>query len=273
MTVDNEFKPEPAELLDVDRLTFDTKLYRLRFVDDAMQQQFSFTPGQFVEVGVAGAGEAPISITSPPSDTDYFELCIKTVGRLTNLLADRTTGDRVAVRGPYGIGFPMDDLRGRDILFIAGGIGLAPLRSLIKTVLARPDDYGDLHILYGARGPDHIIFREELETWRRAASVHLTVDEEAAGWDGHVGFVSDLIAALDLPSRPRAVVCGPPAMFKPTVAELQERGVNEVNIAVSVERRMKCGIGKCGNCIAGGDTYVCLEGPVFTYEEYQELSL
>ncbi len=273
MTVDNEFKPAPAELIDVERLTFDTKLYRLRFLDDAIQQRFTFTPGQFVEVGVAGAGEAPISITSPPSDTDFFELCIKTVGRLTNLLANREAGDRVAVRGPYGIGFPMDDLKERDILFIAGGIGLAPLRSLIKTVLANQEDYGELHILYGARGPDHVIFRDELEAWRRDASVHLTVDEGDAGWDGHVGFVSDLIETLDLPPHPRAVVCGPPAMFKPTVTELQERGVDEVNIAVSVERRMKCGIGKCGNCIAGGDTYVCLEGPVFTYEEYQELSL
>jgi len=271
--MDNEFKPEPAELIDIQRLSFDTKLYSLRFIDEAVQQQFSFTPGQFVEVGVAGAGEAPISITSPPHTKDHVELCIKTVGRLTNLLAGKQVGDRVGIRGPYGIGFPVDDLRGRDIVFIAGGIGLAPLRSLIKTVLAHPDDYGELRILYGARGPDHIIFREELEAWRRHAAVHVTVDEGDASWDGTVGYVSELVAALDLPRRARAVVCGPPAMFEPTVAELQRQEVEEVNIAVSVERRMKCGIGKCGNCIAGGETYVCLEGPVFTYEEYQELSL
>ncbi len=271
--MDNEFKPQPAELIDIQRLSFDTRLYSLRFIDEAVQQQFSFTPGQFVEVGVAGAGEAPISITSPSHTKDHVELCIKTVGRLTNLLAGKQVGDRVGIRGPYGIGFPVDHLRGRDIVFIAGGIGLAPLRSLIKTVLARPDDYGELHILYGARGPDHIIFREELEAWRRQAAVHVTVDEGDASWDGNVGFVSELVAALDLPRRARAVVCGPPAMFEPTVAELQRQEVEEVNIAVSVERRMKCGIGKCGNCIAGGETYVCLEGPVFTYEEYQELSL
>ena len=273
MTRDNEFQPNPAELIDIEPLSFDTKLYRLRFVDDEVQHAFSFTPGQFVEISVAGAGEAPISLTSPPHVTDHFELCIKTVGRLTHLLDGKTVGDRVGVRGPYGIGFPLNHLVGRDIVFIAGGIGLAPLRSLIKTVLAAPEQYGNLHILYGARGPEHIIFREDLEAWRRQATVHITVDEGDAAWTGNVGFVSDLVASLDLPRRARAVVCGPPAMFKPTVAELQNQDVKEVNIAVSVERRMKCGIGKCGNCIAGGETYVCLEGPVFTYEEYQELSL
>ena len=273
MTRDNEFRPNPAELIAIEPLSSDTKLYRLRFVDDEVQRTFSFTPGQFVEISVAGAGEAPISLTSPPHVTDHFELCIKTVGRLTNLLAGKTVGDRVGVRGPYGIGFPLDHLLGRDVVFIAGGIGLAPLRSLIKTVLAASEQYGDLYILYGARNPDELIFVDELMEWEQHAEVRMIVDKGDETWDGCVGFVSDLVRQMDLERNSRAIVCGPPAMFEPTVAELQKKDINEVDIAVSVERRMKCGIGKCGNCIAGGETYVCLEGPVFTYEEYQELSL
>lgn len=270
--MDNEFLPHPAVIQRIVSLSPDTKLYHLRFKNPRRQENFTFQPGQFVELSLAGVGEAPISLTSSPLVRDHFELCIKRVGRLTEFLDSLGKGDTVAIRGPYGNGFPLEQLYGYHLVFVAGGIGLAPLRSLITTVLAEKEKFGTLRILYGARTPDEIIFREELKHWQQHAEVQVTVDHGDENWKGPVGFVSQLVEQVEIASPSSAVVCGPPAMFKPTVEKLQEKGIEKVNVSISAERRMKCGIGKCGNCIAGGEVYVCLEGPVFAYEDYQRIS-
>jgi len=270
--MDNEFLPHPAVIRRIVPLSPDTKLYHLEFKDPRRQKDFTFQPGQFVELSLAGLGEAPISLTSSPLTRDHFQLCIKRVGRLTDFLDSLGEGRTVAVRGPYGNGFPLEQLYGFDLVFVAGGIGLAPLRSLITTVLAEPHKFGTLQIFYGARNPDEIIFREELEQWQQHADVQVTVDRGDESWQGPVGYVSQLVEQAEVSPHSSAVVCGPPAMFKPTVDKLREKGVEKVNVSISAERRMKCGIGKCGNCIAGGEVYVCLEGPVFTYEDYQRIS-
>ena len=270
--MDNEFLPFPAELVDVKALTKDTKLYRIRFADEQKQKSFSFKPGQFVEISVAGFGEAPISITSPPSTTEYFELCIKKVGKLTEKIHRMKKGDIVGIRGPYGNGFSIEQLYGFNPIFIAGGIGLAPLRSLIKEVFAERDKFGTISIFFGARRPGEIIFKDELKEWEKMAEVKITVDTADDRWDGHVGFVSQLVEKANISDNSFAVICGPPAMFEPTVEQLKKKGIEDIQVSVSAERRMKCGIGKCGHCIAGGEVYVCLEGPVFTYDRYQEIS-
>ncbi len=270
--MDNEFLPLPAELASVESLTRDTKLYRIRFIDKDIQDKFSFKPGQFVEISIAGIGEAPISISSPPVINEYFELCIKKVGRLTDKLHTMKAGDRVGIRGPYGNGFSVEQLHRFNLIFIAGGIGLAPLRSLIKTVLSEREKFGSIRIFFGAKEPDEIIFKDDLQEWKQYADVEVTVDKGNENWDGHIGFVSELVERTEVSPHSYAVICGPPSMFGPTVDKLKDKGIEEVNVTVSAERKMQCGVGKCGHCIAGGKVYICLEGPVFTYEKYQEIS-
>ena len=272
ITMDNEFLPFPAEIVDLETLNGDTKLYRIRFADEQMQRDFSFKPGQFVEISIAGIGEAPISISSSPNLKDYFELCIKKVGRLTEVLHKMKEGDIVGIRGPYGNGFSVEQLYGMNVIFIAGGIGLAPLRSLIEQVIYEREKFGFLKIFVGARTPADIIFKKEFEKWRERAEVEVTVDRGNENWQGHVGFVSELVAHSEIMPNSCAVICGPPAMFDPTVEQLRKKGIEEMKVAISAERKMKCGVGKCGHCIAGGETYICLEGPVFNYEEYQKIS-
>ncbi|MEA2053750.1 MAG: FAD/NAD(P)-binding protein [Candidatus Thermoplasmatota archaeon] len=268
--MDNEFLPLPAELVRVEALTADKKLYRVRFKDDRIQKKFFFKPGQFVEISVAGIGEMPISIASPPSAKEYFELCIKRSGRVTKAIHSMKEGDMVGIRGPYGNGFSLENFYGYNMLFIAGGIGLPPLKSLIETILAEREKFGSLQIFYGARDPDDLIFVDDLMEWKRYATVEITVDKGNEEWNGQVGFVSDLVGMAEIERNSYAVMCGPHAMFGPVAEKLREKGIDEVKITVSAERRMKCGIGKCGHCIAG-ERYICTDGPVFTYEEYRKL--
>ena len=270
--MDNEFLPFPARIVGVKRLNGDTKLYRIRFEDGEIQRNFSFKPGQFVEISVAGIGEAPISITSSPSVKDYFELCIKKVGRVTEKLHEMEEGDIVGIRGPYGNGFSVEQLYGHDVAFIAGGIGLAPLRSLIDSVMFEREKVGSIKIFFGARSPEELIFTDELKKWEDAAEVQVTVDRGDGSWEGHTGFVSEIVANTELTPGSYAIICGPPAMFEPTIEQLKRKGIEEMQVTLSAERKMKCGVGKCGHCIAGGETYICLEGPVFSYEEYQKIA-
>ena len=270
--MDNEYLPLPAEITHVESLNNDTKLYRIRFTDEQTQRDFSFKPGQFVEISVAGLGEAPISITSSPVIKDYFELCIKKVGRLTEMLHKMEAGDRVGIRGPYGNGFSIEQLYGFDLVFIAGGIGLAPLRSLINSVFSEREKFGSIKIFFGARSPGEIIFINDMDNWKKSAEVKVTVDRADDSWNGNVGFVSGLVEKAEITPDSYALICGPPLMFEPTIEQLKKKGVHEMKVTVSAERKMKCGIGKCGHCIAGGEVYICLEGPVFNYEEYRKIS-
>ena len=227
-------------------------------------------PGQFVEVSSLGLGEAPISICSAPDRSGRFELCIRDMGGLTSHLQRLGEGDELGVRGPYGNGFPVEATIGKDCLIVAGGIGLAPLRSLIQTLLADRDRFGRLIVMYGAREPNELLFTADLAAWAADPrnEILVTVDRTAEGWTGHVGVVTTLFheVALGPPQTLLAAVVGPPVMYRFVLAELAAHYVPDDHIFISLERRMKCGVGKCGHCQID-NRVVCVDGPVFTGTE------
>ena len=214
------------------------------------------------------------SITSSPTNKEYQEFSIKKCGVLTDCLHSLEVGDEITVRGPYGNNFPVDtELKGKNLLFIAGGIGLAPLRSVINYVLDNRDDYGTVDILYGSRSADDLVKLKEIqEVWSKTpgVNVHLTIDRPQEGWDGHVGFVPSYLKEIGFSTDKTALVCGPPIMIKFVLAGLEELGFNRSQCYTTLELRMKCGIGKCGRCNIGSK-YVCKDGPVFRCDEVDEL--
>lgn len=227
-------------------------------------------PGQFVQVSVLGMGEAPISISSSPSRSNgTFELCVRKVGDLTRALHNMQPGSFIGVRGPFGNGFPIERFRGKDILFAPGGLGLAPLRSLINQVLDERGNFGRVIILYGARLPSELLFRDELEAWKNRDDVelHVTVDRPEGDWSGNIGVITTLFSKIQVhASNTIAVTCGPPVMYRFVLMELLGLGIREGNIWLSLERRMKCGVGKCGHCQID-NIYACQEGPCFSYSQ------
>jgi sulfite reductase subunit B len=268
--MENLYIPNIAIIIETRKETPDIKTFRLSFKDREFQRKFIFKPGQFIELSVFGYGEAPFSISSSPNQHDYFELTIKRVGNVTSALFKLNNGSAVGVRGPFGNGFPIQELENKNILFIGGGIGLAPLRSLINFVLSGREKYGDLTLMYGARTPKDIVFKEEIETWRKHIDVHLTVDVGDETWKGTVGVVTVLFKEVDVdPKDTIAVMCGPPIMMHFVTKELLKLGFPENQIILSLERLMKCGIGICGHCNIGRK-YVCKHGPVFTYKETKD---
>jgi sulfhydrogenase subunit gamma (sulfur reductase) len=231
-------------------------------------------PGQFVEISLLGIGEAPISISSSPSRSNgSFELCVRKVGDVTQAIHRLQPGDMLGVRGPFGHGFPYEKFRGKDILFAPGGLGLAPLRSLINQVLDERALYGRVLLLYGARNPSELLFKDELEAWGKRGDVELmlTVDQGDENWKGHVGVITTLFRDTSVyPRNTVAITCGPPVMYRFVLMELLGKGISEGNIYLSLERRMKCGIGKCGHCQIN-NVYACQSGPVFSYSEIKGL--
>ena len=271
MSSANPLMPFKATLLEIVTETPDIKTLRVAGEDGI---PFDFEPGQCAFVSLPPVGEALFSITSSPTCTECLEFSIKRVGSVSAALHALTPGRELGLRGPYGNGFPVDDLKGNDLLFIGGGIGLAPLRSLINYCLAHRADYGKIDIVYGARTPDDLIQRTEInECWPAAphTTVHLTVDAEAPGWDGHVGFVPSYVSELAFaPDNRVAVTCGPPIMIKFVLKALEELGFTPDRVITTLEMRMKCGVGKCGRCNIGS-VYVCKDGPVFTLAQLKEL--
>ncbi len=265
------YMPVPARVVSVRELTEDERLFTIALPNGLSLQH---TPGQFVQVSVLGVGEAPISVTSSPSRTNgSFELCVRCVGDLTAALHRLTPGDIIGVRGPFGRGFPVGKLRGKDLIFVAGGLGLAPLRSLINEVIDDRGNYGKLTIMYGTRSPDAMLFRDEIKSWqgRDDLEMHVTVDTADDEWEGQVGVITTLFN--DFYANPRntvAVVVGPPVMYKFVISELGKLKIPDGNIWLSFERKMKCGVGKCGHCQLN-HIYTCQVGPSFPYAEIKQL--
>jgi NAD(P)H-flavin reductase len=260
------FLPVWAEISRIEDLTASEKLFELHLLSGA---SLNHLPGQFVELSVLGFGEAPISISSAPRQNSFFELAIRKVGNLTNAVHKLKKGDRVGIRGPFGTHFPVEETRGKDILFVAGGIGLVPLRSFIHYVLEHRSDYGELSILFGARNPSERLFLGELAEWENREDIRYldTVDRPDQKWKGHVGVITTLFPALHVdPSRTYCVVVGPPVMYRFVILEAKAKGIPDEQIFLSLERRMKCGIGKCGHCQIN-HLYVCQDGPVFRYTD------
>lgn len=238
---------------------------------------FSHMPGQCAMLSIPGVGEAMFSITSSPTNQEFMEFSIKQTGTLTDWLHELEPGQQITVRGPYGNAFPVEtpEMKGKDLLFIAGGIALAPLRSVINYVLRYRDNYGSVDIVYGARSADDLVFLREIqEEWRNAkgVKVHLTIDRPQEGWSGSVGFVPDFLRRLGFRPSPglTTLVCGPPIMIKLVMPALREMGFDRKQIYTTMELRMKCGVGKCGRCNIGSK-YVCKDGPVFRCDQLDEL--
>ena len=225
-------------------------------------------------LSLPGVSESMISITSSPTNKDYMEFSVKKCGCLSSALHDLQVGDSICVRGPYGTPFPVDtDLKGKDLLFIAGGIGLAPLRSVINYVRDKRENYKSVQIIYGSRSADDLVeYKEIIDEWAADPSieVNLTIDREQEGWSGHVGFVPTYVKELAPDVCKTVLICGPPIMIKFTLAGLKELGFKETQVYTTMEMRMKCGIGKCGRCNIG-DKYVCKDGPVFRFDQLGEL--
>ena len=264
--------PMVAVVTDIRVDTPDVKTFRVVGLDG--KKPFVHVPGQCAMLSMPGVGEALFSITSSPTNRDYLEFSIKKCGCVTDWLHGMEPGQQITLRGPYGNGFPVEsDFLGRDLLFIAGGIGLAPLRSVIHYVRDRRDRYGQVDIVYGARSREDLVdYPEIVREWSKEAGlrVHLTIDREQAGWEGHVGFVPDFVRELGFDTGKTAVICGPPIMVKFTLAALQELGFQKTQVYTTMELRMKCGIGKCGRCNIG-DQYVCKDGPVFRCDQLDQL--
>jgi NAD(P)H-flavin reductase len=265
------FLPRLAEIAEVRDETPDTRTFRLRLRQD--RDRFDFRPGQFLELSVFGFGEAPFCLASSPTRNDGLETTVRRTGQLTNALHALGPGDEVGLRGPFGNGFDVDAARGRDLLFVGGGIGLPPLRGLIWNVLDERDRFGQVTILYGARTPEDLVYKDELRAWaaRGDVEVKVTVDRATGDWKGDVGVVPTLFEKVSLrPATILAFVCGPPVMIHFVVQDLLMRGFPEEAVISTLERMMQCGVGKCNHC-AIGHRYVCRDGPVFSYRQMREL--
>ena len=253
--------------------TADVKTFRVVGLDG--KKLFEHQPGQCAMVSIPGVGECMFSITSSPTNEEFMEFSIKKCGCVTEVIHNIEEGQQITVRGPYGHPFPVEgeDFKGRDLLFIAGGIGLAPLRSVINYVRHYRSNYGKVVVVYGARSKDDLVDIEEIRNeWENEPNfeVYLTIDRPQDGWDGHVGFVPAYVKELGLDPTMTAVLCGPPIMIKFTLGGLLELGFSKTRVYTTLELRMKCGIGKCGRCNVG-DKFVCKDGPVFRMDQLDEL--
>ncbi len=267
-----ELIPSVGVITNIRRDTPDVKTFRVVGLDG--KKLFEHLPGQCAMLSIPGVGEAMFSITSSPTNKEFMEFSIKKCGCVTSFLHAMEEGQQITVRGPYGNGFPVkNEFKGKNMLFIAGGIGLAPLRSVINYIRDNRADYGTVDIVYGSRSMDDLVdFREIQEEWINEPdfNVYLTIDRPQDGWDGHVGFVPAYVKEVNIPTDRTAVLCGPPIMIKFTLQALLELGFNKEQVYTTLEFRMKCGIGKCGRCNVG-DKYICKDGPVFRMDQLQEL--
>ncbi len=269
LTHDNPFLPEPARIVRTYYLTEDVKFFQVRIVDMEKALSFNYSPGQFGMISVLGAGDAPFSISSTPSRPGLLEFCIGKAGTVTNALFRMKENSLIGFRGPYGNGFPIEKMKDKDIIIIVGGLGAAPLRSVLLYCLDNRDQFRRVSLLHGAKKPAEMIFREEFFALKQREDLecHLSVDKDDTGkWTENIGVVTTLFSLLEKidPVNTYALVCGPPVMYKFVIKELVNLNIPKDQILMTLERRMKCGIGKCGHC-AIDYIYTCLDGPVFTY--------
>ncbi|HIE11951.1 MAG TPA: Ni/Fe hydrogenase subunit gamma [Desulfotomaculum sp.] len=253
----------------VKRETRDT--YTLELQPQNTPGELRFAPGQFNMLYVFGVGEVPISISGDPARPDLLLHTVRAVGAVTKAICRLKPGGVLGVRGPFGAHWPVEEAAGADVIIVAGGIGLAPLRPVVYHILSGRERYGRVALLYGARNPDEIMYRRELSHWteRPEIDTHITVDKAEAGWEGNVGVVTTLIPKAEFdPQATVAIVCGPEIMMRFTVIELKKRGVSEEKIYISMERNMQCGTGSCGHCQIG-PYFVCKDGPVFRFDLIQ----
>jgi sulfhydrogenase subunit gamma (sulfur reductase) len=273
--MDNAYVPirMRVEKITVEDPERNLRTYDLAFEDEEAGKRFSYLPGQFCEMSILGKGESPFGMASSPSEGDLLKFTVNRTGSVTGEIHYLREGDAVGIRGPLGNWYPVEKLKGMNVLIIGGGFAFTTLRSLLVYLLESRCDYGDITVIYGARNPDLFIYKSEIEKWRirEDMELHLTIDSPAPGWSGRTGFVPSVTRELE-PGQENAmaVVCGPPIMIKFTLPVLTELGFPDERIYTSLERRMKCGIGKCGRCNIGS-RYVCIDGPVFSLAQLRSI--
>lgn len=270
--MENIYAPHAAEITGITQETPDVKTFTVQFRDSSRAQAFNYTPGQFVEFSVFGEGESTFCIANSPT-RKTIECSVKRMGKVTQALHELEIGDTVGIRGPYGNGFPIEDLKGKNLLFVAGGIGLAPLRSLINYCLDTRDDFRDITIVNGAKTSNDLVYKGEYQVWRAAkdTKLHLTVDCNEENWTCMVGVVPKILEQISPTcNNAAAIVCGPPIMIKYTIPALLKLGFCPEGIITTLEMKMKCGLGKCGRCNIG-NLYICKDGPVFTYRQLESI--
>jgi len=266
----SEYKIKRSKIIKAKKLTEHEKFFEIALPN---AECLDHDPGQFVEVSLFGVGEAPISISSSPTQRHSFELVVRAVGRFTNEMHKLESGDEIGIRGPFGQGFPVRILEGNDLLFVAGGLGIVPMRSLINYVMDNRRDFGKVNILLGCKTPKDMLFGDEVALWEKRMDVNFscTVDRADPDWAGNVGLITSLIPGVTLdPNRTFAIVVGPPIMYKFVVKELLAKNIPERQILLSLERHMKCGLGRCGHCQIQ-DIYCCQDGPVFSYDKIKNI--
>ncbi len=273
MPDNNPYLPHVATVVEVIQETPNIKTFRVVLDDDKAMADFSFEPGQVGQLSLFGVGESTFVINSPPTRKEHLQFSVMRAGEVTSALHGLRPGDKVGVRGPLGNHFPYESMKGKNILFIGGGIGMAPLRTLLLYMLDHRKDYGVITLLYGAKAPQDMAFAYETSEWlnRSDMSTVLTIDRSTVGWPHRVGLIPDVL--LDMKPNPEntvAVTCGPPIMIKFVLQALIKLGFKPEQIITTLERRMKCGIGICGRCNIG-EKYVCIDGPVFSYAQLQDM--
>jgi sulfhydrogenase subunit gamma (sulfur reductase) len=265
----NAYLPHIAVIEKVIDETAGIRTFHFNFKDEKLREEFAFESGQFGEYSVFGVGEAPFCISSSPTRRDHLEFAVQRVGKVTNALHRLSIGAEIGFRGPFGNSFPLDSLQGKNLVFVAGGIGMAPLRSLVWNVIDSRDKYENIDIIYGARSPNDLCFKYDLDAWDKDKTVKMTttVDKGDESWTGNVGFVPQVLEQVAPAAKnAAAIVCGPPIMIRFTFPVLEKLGFTPEQMITTLEKRMKCGIGKCGRCNIG-DIYVCRDGPVFTFAQ------
>jgi len=271
----NPYQVQKVKILGVANEAVNVKRYRLAFLNKKIQQKFEFVPGQILELSIAGFNEAPFAYASSPDQKKYFEICVRRVGSLTSKLHKMRKGDILSVRGPYGNGFPMTEIKNRNTLIVAGGIGLIPFRSLIHFICNNKNKFSkQVQLFYGAKAENELLFKKEYKNWCKIFDFHITLDrgkpKKIAGFYCDIGLITTLFDKIKVISNAIALVCGPPIMCKFVIQKLKALNFADRDIYLSLERRMECGLGVCEHC-AVGSYYVCKDGPVFTWEQLKNI--
>ena len=266
---DNIFLPKEVRIIKAKQVTELEKHFTLKMADGS---KFHFEPGQILEVSLFGYGEIPIGIASSPTRENTFDIVVRKVGRVSTAVNNLKEGDTLYIRGPLGRGFDVEEFRDQNVLIIAGGIGLCPTRSMINYIMDKRDNFKKFTLFYGTQTPAQQMFLEDLRKWRELDTIDFreTVDRTDDGWKGNVGVITTLFKDVEITPDTKVIICGPPIMFKFVIRELHKIGISDDSIYLDLERRMKCGVGKCGHCQIN-DKYVCVDGPVFKFSEIKDL--
>lgn len=265
-------KPELAEIISILQDTSDTKTFEVEFVEKKLQKKFKFRPGQFMMISVFGFGEVPISISSSPYKTNSLKFTIVNVGNVTNALHKLKKGAKIGLRGPFGTGFPLQKFRKKNILFVSGGCGLAPLRSAIYAVQKKKSEFGKVSVLFGCKTPENVLFNEDMTQWQKENfQVLSTVNNPNKNWKGNIGVVTGLFKHIEFsPENTIVMMCGPSVMIHFSLIELRKKGFRNEQMFASLERLMQCGVGYCSHCNIG-NKYSCIDGPVFNAKDLDKL--